>query len=411
MAQFIPFRAVIPAPGSAAEVASPPYDVMSTAEARAMVHGQPKSLLHVTRAEVELPPETDPYAPEVYAKARANYQAMKAQGTLVTETQPSLYVYALEMNGRRQTGIAGCASVDEYDRGIIKKHEKTRREKEDDRTRHILTVGAQTGPVFLTYRDRAEIAEIIEIVTRQETPIIDFRANDGVVHTVWRIPQAATSQLQTEFAKVPCMYIADGHHRAASASRTCAEYRKRQPAATRGNGEFERFLAVTFPASELRILPYNRVVKEFAGHTPESFLQALPPTIQAVRTEQAAPDRPATFHMYLNGQWWALTWNGSLDSLAPADRLDVSLLQESILAPLLGIMDPRTDHRIDFVGGIRGTKELEKRVQCGEAAVAFSMYPTTVEQLMAIADAHQIMPPKSTWFEPKLRDGLLIHEI
>jgi uncharacterized protein (DUF1015 family) len=409
VSKIYPFKAVRAPFEQAEDVASPPYDVMSEAEARVMVDGKPLSMLRVTRPEVELPASMDPHDAAVYETARGNYRRLKAEVPLIQDTPAGLYVYSLEMNGHRQTGIACCADVDEYDRDLIRKHEKTRRDKEDDRTRHILTVGAQTGPVFLTYRDQAAIGDLVDFVMESE-PIADFRADDGVQHTVWRAAAPLMARLIEEFTAIPVMYIADGHHRAASASRVRAECRRQNPNHT-GNEEYNRFVAVAFPAGQLRILPYNRVVRDLNGHTPESFLTALRAIVEVTPAAAPAPAASGSVHLYLDHKWWALRFPEAPADLSPALRLDVSRLQDLILEPLLAIADPRTDKRIDFVGGIRGTAELEKRVDSGRDALAFSMFATTVDELMAISDAGQIMPPKSTWFEPKLRDGLLVHEL
>jgi len=410
MADIRPFAAVMPPRDRAQKVAEPPYDVMSADEARRMAEGNPLSFLRVARAEIELPADTDPHADEVYERARKNYRRLCHDVPLTADVRPRYYVYSLKMNARRQTGIVAAAAVDDYDAGTIRKHEKTRKDKEDDRTRHILTLRSQTGPVFLTYRDSAAVDEIVSRTVADE-PAFDFAARDGIQHTGWRVADRDTDLLRRAFAEVPRLYIADGHHRAASASRTRANLRKGNPGHT-GREEYNSFLSVIFPASQLRILPYNRLVLDLQGRTPAALREALAQTpFRLSPVASATPGQGGTVHMYLEGQWWALVFGGDTQTLSPVDRLDVSLLQNHVLAPLLGIDDPRTSKRIDFVGGIRGTGELERRVDAGHAAVAFSMYPTTLDQLMAISDADQIMPPKSTWFEPKLRDGLFIHDI
>ena len=408
MADVQPFRGILPAADKAAEVAAPPYDVMDRQEAVEMVAGKPLSFLRVTRSEVELPENVDVHDEQVYKKARETYARLKQTVPFTRDEAPEYYIYSLTMNGHRQTGIVATPTVDDYDNDVIKKHEHTRPEKEDDRTRHIVTVGAQTGPVFLTYRDRHDLDQLTERVTAGD-PLFDFTADDGISHTVWRAPRELVEPIRQAFAATPDLYIADGHHRAASASRARAEKRHGNSKET-GDEDYNRFLCVIFPASQLQILPYNRVVKDLNGMTAEALRERIAQRLAITPAEEPEPERPATFHMYLGGRWWKLACQGNLDNLSVVDRLDVSLLQNNVLQPLLGIGDPRTDDRIDFVGGIRGTGELEKRVD-RDGGVAFAMYPTTVEQLMAISDENAIMPPKSTWFEPKLRDGLVVHEI
>lgn len=409
MAKVLPFAAVMPPADRAHQVADPPYDVVSTEEATAMAAGNPLGFLRVARAEIELPADTDPYSPVVYEKAKENYARLCREAPLKADSRPCYYVYSLVMKGHRQTGIVAAASVDDYDAEIVKKHEKTRQSKEDDRTRHILTLRSQTGPVFLTYRDSASIDSIVAATMAGPT-MFDFTATDGVRHTGWRVSEADTAKLQAAFAAVPCLYIADGHHRAASASRTRAALRDANPNHT-GNEEYNGFLSVIFPASQLQILPYNRIVFDLNGRTAAQLRAEITMSFDVSPAASPSPDSPGVVHMYLEKKWWRLAYQGDRAALSPVDCLDVSLLQALILAPILGIDDPRTSKRIDFVGGIRGTAELEKRVDSGEAAVAFSMYPTTLDQLMAISDAGAIMPPKSTWFEPKLRDGLFVHDI
>lgn len=410
MADIRPFAAVMPPAEKAVEVADPPYDVMNAAEAAEMAAERPLGFLRVGRAEIELPAGTDPYSAAVYEKARENYLRLKREAPLVSDSSPHYYVYSLVMNGRRQTGIVAAASVDDYDANVIKKHEKTRREKEDDRTRHIMTLRSQTGPVFLTYRDSAVLDVLVERTMSGSVPLFDFVANDGIRHTGWRIPGEDTGRVWDAFAAIPALYIADGHHRAASAGRTRAALREANPGHT-GQEEYNAFMAVIFPVSQLRILPYNRVVFTLNGHTPESLRQAVAVHFEVEPVESATPAAPTHIHMFLDGRWWHLSYRGDVKSMSPVESLDVSLLQNLVLGPELGIDDPRTSKAIDFVGGIRGTAELEKRVASGEAKVAFSMFPTTLDQLLAISDANEIMPPKSTWFEPKLRDGLFCHDI
>jgi uncharacterized protein (DUF1015 family) len=410
MADIRPFAAVMPPRDRAQKVAEPPYDVMSADEARRLADGNPLSFLRVSRAEIELPPETDPHCEEVYERALANYRRLCREAPMAPDTRPRYYVYSLLMNRHRQTGIVAAPTVDDYDAGVIRKHERTRPDKEDDRTRHILALRSQTGPVFLTYRDVADIDAIVAR-TVTEAPCFDFVASDGIQHTGWRVTDRDTDLLRRAFAAVPRLYIADGHHRAASASRVRATLRKANRRHS-GREEYNAFLAVIFPASQLRILPYNRAVADLQGRSAAAFLDALGGTpFRVAPAASSAPTQNGTVHMYLDGRWHALSFVGDRDSVSPVDALDVSLLQKHILGPLLGIDDPRTSKRIDFVGGIRGTSELERRVASAAAAVAFSLFPTTVAQLMAISDAEQIMPPKSTWFEPKLRDGLFIHDL
>ena len=400
-----PFRALRPARDAAPAVSSVPYDVVSTDEARQLAAGNPLSFLRVTRSEIDLPAGADPYAPEVYAKAKANLAALRTAAPLVEEEEPSLYLYRLRMGGHEQTGIAACFSVDEYERDVIKKHERTRRDKEDDRTRHIVELRAQTGVVFLTYKASEAIDRLSRAAT-SDAPIYDFRADDGVHHTIWRVGAREATALVDAFAAIPALYIADGHHRAASAARARQELRRGGDSASA-----DTFIAVAFPDDQMHILPYNRTVKDLAGRTPEQFLDALRQAVP-VRDGSPVPGRKGTVSMFLDGRWYAV----DLAHAAPEDAtrgsaLDVAKLQHHVLGPLLEIGDVRTDKRIDFVGGARGTAALEQAVSSGRAAVAFSMHPVTIDDLMAISDEGGIMPPKSTWFEPKLRDGLLVHTI
>jgi uncharacterized protein (DUF1015 family) len=343
----------------------------------------------------------------VYAKAVENFERLIAECPLEMDEQPSLYLYRLRMGEHEQTGLVACCSIDEYDNDLIKKHERTRKDKEDDRTRHLLALSAQTGLVFLTYRGRDEINSAVEQIVAGE-PLYDVVAPDGIAHTMWRVPNPE-SFVET-FSQVTCLYVADGHHRSASASRARAECKARNPQHT-GDEAYNFVLAVIFPAEQLQILPYNRVVKDLRGHTKEGFLAAVGERFEVAEGASPSPAR-GSFAMYLDGAWYGLRPpEGSVDQSDPIASLDVSVLQDRLLAPILGIEDPRTDKRVDFVGGIRGTNELERLVDSGEAAVAFSLHPTTVDDLMRIADAGEIMPPKSTWFEPKLRDGLVCHRI
>jgi len=409
MASIRPFRALRPTPDKAAAVSSVPYDVVTTDEARQLAGGNPLSFLHVTRSEIDLPPGTNPYAPEVYEKARANFTALSERGSLVLDETPSLYFYRLRMGGHEQTGIAGCFTVDEYESDVIKKHERTRRDKEDDRTRHIVQLRAQTGVVFLTYRADQAIDALARQVSAGE-PLYDFAAPDGVRHTIWRAGLDQTDGLVTAFTRVPALYIADGHHRAASAARAREELASRS-GSTPDEAGADTFIAVAFPDDQVQILPYNRTIKDLGGRTARQFLGALRAQFR-VTDGAPTPERQGEVSMYLDGRWYAI----DLASVAPADdsrgsSLDVSRLQRGVLEDLLNIGDVRTDKRIDFVGGARGSDALMRAVDAGDAAVAFSMYPVTVDDLMAIADSGGIMPPKSTWFEPKLRDGLLVHQI
>jgi uncharacterized protein (DUF1015 family) len=406
MASLHPFRALRPAPEAAPSVSSVPYDVVSTDEARQLAAGNPLSFLHITRSEIDLPPDADPYSSEVYEKARENLDALRTRAPLVVEEAPSLYFYRLRMGGHEQSGVAGCFSIDEYDRDVIKKHERTRRDKEDDRTRHMISLRAQTGVVFLTYRADADIDRLQQTVMSSGA-LYDFTAADGVRHTIWRAGPEQTKAIVAAFARIPSLYIADGHHRVASAARTRTEL-----AGTSGgpNGA-STFIAVAFPDSQVQILPYNRTVKDLAGATRSEFLTALTRRVP-VTDGSATPARHGEVSMYLDGRWYLLDLSAAAARDASrAESLDVARLQNAILEPILRIGDIRTDKRIDFVGGARGAEALEQAVDSGKAAVAFSVYPVTVDDLMAISDAGGIMPPKSTWFEPKLRDGLLIHEI
>ncbi len=398
------FQGLRPAPALVSEVTCVPYDVVDREESAALAAGKPHSLLHVDRAEIDLPPATDPYSDAVYAKARENFLALQTDGALVRETEPCVYLYQQRMGRHVQVGLATVCHIEDYERDIIKKHEKTRRDKEDDRTRLIGTLSADTGPVFLTYRDSTVIDALVAGV-QKNAPLYDFTAPDGIQHTVWRV--AGGEQFVEGFQNVPAAYVADGHHRTASAVRVGRERREANPNHT-GHEPYNWFLAVLFPASQLQILPYNRAVKDLNGHSKEAFLEAVGRSFTVRPNGSPAPKRPGEIRMYLDGAWYDLTWQPAKDA-DPISQLDVTGMQDRLLAPLLGIDDPRTSKRIDFIGGIRGTDELVKLVDTGKAAVAFSMYPTTIEQLIAIADASQIMPPKSTWFEPKLRSGLFIH--
>jgi len=413
MATIHPFRALRPRPSDAAQIAAVPYDVVTAVEARQLAEGQPLSFLRVSRAEIELPDGTDPFSEAVYVRAAANFSKLR-DTSLVVEEAPSVYFYRLRMGLHEQTGLAACVSLDEYDSGVIKKHERTRRDKEDDRTRHMIALRAQTGPVFLTYRSSAEIDALADRATRA-TPLFDFEAADLVRHTIWRIGGVDRDALVAAFARIPALYVADGHHRAASAARARDELRARAargaPGAPSGDGaDCATMLAVAFPHDQVQILAYNRVVKDLGGLTAARFLEAVGERF-TLEHGPGVPARRGDIAMYFQGAWQTLRPRVKPDAADVIGSLDVNLLQDGLLAPVLGIADIRTDARVDFVGGARGTAALELAVQMGRAAVAFSLFPVTIADLMAVSDAGAIMPPKSTWFEPKLRDGLLIHTI
>jgi uncharacterized protein (DUF1015 family) len=403
-----PFQAVRPDPKLASRVAAVPYDVVDRTEAAELARGNPHSFLHVGRSDIDLPDDTDPHDPRIYGQAREALEQFVAQGVLLRDRERSLYLYRQEMDGRTQTGVVGCVHVDDYEGNIIRKHEKTRPDKEDDRTRHVLTLNAHAEPVFLAYRAQPRIdREAQEISTTR--PLYDFVAPDGVRHTVWKVPAPGT--LQQAFQSIPHVYVADGHHRSASAWRAGKDRRAANPKHT-GSEEYNWFLAVLFPADQLRILPYNRVVRDLAGKSSAEVSRELQRIGRVTPTRDPRPGRSGTFCIFLEGRWQCLELaEETIDRSDPIASLDVSLLQDRVLGPILGIGDPRTDKRIDFVGGIRGTAELERRVNSGGAAIAFSLFPTSMEQLMAVSDAGCFMPPKSTWFEPKLRSGLFVHEL
>ena len=407
MATLHPFRALRPTPDQASAVAAVPYDVVSTTEARALAADEPLSFLRVSRPEIEFPTDQDPYADAVYEAAVRQFARLRAAAPLVEEATASVYAYRLRMGSHEQSGVAACFSVDEYENDVIRKHERTRKDKEDDRTRHIIELRAQTGPVFLTYPASADVDRAVAR-TVSDVPLFDFSAVDGVQHTIWRVNDALGDTLVAAFAEIPLLYIADGHHRAASAMRARQALRERTPG--QGAMEADTFLAVAFPDDQTQILPYHRVVKDLAGQTPTALLGALAEHV-VVTPGTDTPGGPGEVAMYLAGRWYTLRLAPAAPGTPAADRLDVSLLHEQVLGPLLGVGDPRTDKRIDFIGGIRGPGALAARVDEGAAAVAFAIYPVRVEELMRIADSGGIMPPKSTWFEPKLRDGLLTHLI
>jgi uncharacterized protein (DUF1015 family) len=404
MATLKPFAALRPKPELASQICELPYDVMSSDEAREMARENPLSFLHVSKPEIDLPPGADVYSPEVYAKGAENFQKLIAQGALKQDAQPCFYLYRQIMGQHSQVGLVAAASCEEYLQNIIKKHELTRPDKEDDRVRHIETLNAQTGPVFLTYRALEKFdAFVAEKISG--TPAVDFTAKDGVRHTSWTISSAdEINFIETQFAQIPFLYIADGHHRSAAAARV---FQSRQ-----GRGQSGQFLAVIFPHNQMQILPYNRVLKDLNGFTPLELALKLEAVIESIRSGSATPAGKHMLGWYIDGEWLRLRFKREFTDVAdPIERLDVTLLQKNILAPIFGIDDPRTSKKINFVGGIRGTAELEKLVNSGEYACAFSMFPTSIEDLMSIADAGGIMPPKSTWFEPKLRDAMFCHLI
>ena len=400
-----PFAALRPRPELAARICELPYDVMSSEEARAVAEGNPLSFLHVSKPEIDLPDGTDPHANEVYAMGRKSFQRLIADGSLVQDATPAYYLYRQVMGSHSQTGLVAAASCEAYLHDLIKKHELTRPDKEDDRVRHIEALNAQTGPAFLLYRAVPRLDELVAARTSQ-APVVDLVAPDGVRHQAWRVGAPAdVALIDSEFRKIPCLYIADGHHRSAAAARV---FRTRRSA-----GQSASFLAVIFPDTQVRILPYQRVLTDLNGLSPTQFLAALG-SVFAI-DEAAGPTPSGKYHLglYLAGTWCGLRFLPSIVAQAkgPAEDLDVTLLQKHVLAPILGIQDPRTSQRIHFVGGIRGTPELERLVDSGEHACAFSLFPTSVHDLMSISDAGGLMPPKSTWFEPKLRDGMFCHLI
>ena len=409
MSLIVPFKGLRPADGRADDVVAPPYDVMNTEEAREMARGRPWSFLHISRPEIDLPEGTDPYAPEVYAKARENLDRMIADGVLVRDAKPCYYAYRLTMGEHVQTGLVAAASVEAYDDGRIKKHEFTRPVKEDDRVRQIEALNAQTGPVFLVYKANAVIDGVLDGITATRADI-DVTARDGVRHEIWVIDDGTPVDALTQaFDAMDALYVADGHHRSASGSRVGNARRAANPHHT-GEESYNYFLSVVFPDDQVQIFDYNRVVRDLNGLTPEEFIGKVSAVFGVEPSETPVkPARTAEFGMYLDGCWYRLTLLPERIPDDPVARLDVSLLADNLIAPLLGISDQRTDNRIDFVGGIRGLEGLMRRVDSGEMAVAFSFYPTTMEALMAVADAGEVMPPKSTWFEPKLADGLVSH--
>lgn len=410
MAIIRPFKALRPHEKVAHLVASVPYDVVNREEAAELAKGNPISFLRVTRSEIEMSESIDVYSKEVYQKAKENLERLINDAPMIQEKDDSLYIYKLTMGNHSQVGIAATFSVDDYDNDVIKKHEKTRKVKEDDRTNHIVTTEAQTGPVFLTYKAVANIDKIVNDTIKKNSPIYDFTAVDGIKHSIWILPQEYNESIISEIAKVKNLYIADGHHRAASASRTQKVMKEKNPNHN-GNEEYNFFLAILFPAEQLRIMPYNRVVHKLKMKKDE-FLKKVSVNFNLEKTNSPNPPSKRTFAMYIDKQWYLLTPNENVkEAKSYGDNLDVSILQNYLLHPILGIEDPRTDTNIDFIGGIRGTDELVKLVDTEKAEVAFSMFPVTLDDLINISDAGEVMPPKSTWFEPKLRDGLLVHLI
>ena len=411
MPKVTPFKSVRPAPALVSRIAALPYDVYNRKEALEIVKKEPLSFLAIDRAETQFPDDVSTYDDRVYAKAKEMLDEAITKGNYVIEETHCYYIYELIMDGRSQTGIVACSDIDDYQNQIIKKHENTREEKEIDRIRHVDTTNAHTGPIFLAYRSVAAINDIVA-AKKAYAPLYDFTSDDGITHRAWCISDAETiEKLAALFGEVPCTYIADGHHRCASAVKVGLMRREKNPNYT-GDEEYNRFLSVLFPDDQLAILPYNRVVKDLKGASKEDFLASVEKAGFAVSTESTpvSPKEKRTFGMYLDGQWYLLKANASLKSDDPVDGLDVSVLQDNLLGPILGIGDPRVDKRIDFVGGIRGLGELEKRV-AEDMTVAFSMYPTSIEELLQVADAGLLMPPKSTWFEPKLLSGLFLHSL
>lgn len=403
------FRGLRPVKNLVDKVAAPPYDVLNSEEAREMANGNPYSFLHVGKPEIDLAPGIDLYDDSVYAKGVENFRRMITDGILVQDREACFYVYRQRMGTHIQTGLVACASVDDYDADIIKKHELTRADKEDDRTRHIMELNAQTGPVFLTYQAVPAIDALMSEACQGE-PEYHFTSVDGIEHTFWVVRDTAwIGQITKLFADIPYLYVADGHHRSAAASRTRKSRRDANSSHT-GQEEYNFFYAVVFPHNQMNIMDYNRVVKDLHGHTAETFLATIGEKFDVTPAADGKPTGRHNFGMFLDGRWYRLTAkSGTFDAADPVRSLDVSIMQENLLAPVLGIGDPRKDKRIDFVGGIRGLGELEKLVNSGRFAVAISLFPTSIEELMAIADAGKIMPPKSTWFEPKLKDGLVSH--
>ena len=414
MAVFKPFKALRPVSEYASKVAALPYDVMNSDEAREMVKGNPYSFLHVDKAEIDLEKGVDLYSNEVYKKAKENLETLEKDGIMKQDEKKCFYIYRQIMNGREQTGLVGCASIDDYINNEIKKHELTRADKEADRIRHVDTCDANTGPIFLCYKECDEVDKLIADFKNNNKPVYDFITEDGISNTVWVIEDDdLNNKLSSLLESAGAFYIADGHHRCASAVNVGKKRREENPKYN-GTEEFNFFLAVLFPAKTLAIMDYNRVVKDLNGNTKDEFINKIKDKFEVEKTgekEPFAPQEKHTFGMYLDSEWYVLKAKSeTFSENDPVERLDVSILQNNLLSPILSIGDPRTDKRIDFIGGIRGLKELERRVET-DMTVAFSMYPTTLDDLMSIADANKIMPPKSTWFEPKLLSGLFIHKL
>jgi len=412
MSLVLPFKAVRPHPQFVSQVAALPYDVMTREEAQKAVAGNPLSFMHVEKSEVDVPDQTTSNDILIYQTAKRNFAEMREKGILVQDKSPCFYIYRQQMGGRAQTGIVGLMSASEYDAGKIKKHELTRKDKEDDRINHVSTVNAQTGPVFISYRERQSLSKVVDKIT-VNTPEYDFTADDGVGHKAWIVADAKQiEEIKKEFCEVDALYIADGHHRAAAAA-TVARKRRSQDKSAGSASEYESVLAVLFPDTQLRVMDYNRAVKDLNGMTPEKYLEKISSCFTVSKDFAArSPQQMHDFGMYLGGQWYKITIKkGMFNESDPVASLDAAILQEQLLDTVLGIKDPRVDDRIKFIGGIRGMDELEKLVNKDGFAVAFSLYPTTMEQIIKVADAGAIMPPKSTWFEPKLRSGMFVHEI
>jgi uncharacterized protein (DUF1015 family) len=413
MAVIKPFKGIRPKTEIAAKVASPPYDVLNSNEAREMAKENPYSFLHINKPEIDLPPETDLYSEEVYQKGAENLKRFINEGILIQDEKPCFYVYRQIMGGHSQIGLVAGASVDEYQKDLIKKHELTRADKEEDRSKHVKYLNVQTGPVFLTYKAVPEIDAIINKIVAGK-PQNDFTADDNIKHTLWVVnEEEEINQIQSHFAKLDYLYVADGHHRSAAASRVCDMRKAENPNHT-GDEEYNFFLTVIFPDDQMYIMDYNRVIKDLNGLSESDFLEKVKEKydVNHLGKEASKPAEKHNFLMFLNDEWYGLkAHEGTFDPQNPVDRLDVSILMNNLLRPILGVGDPRKDKRIDFVGGIRGLGELKKRVNSGEMKTAFALYPTSIEDLMAIADAGKTMPPKSTWFEPKLRSGLVIHAL
>lgn len=402
------FSGLIPAADKVKSVAAVPYDVVNREEAAILAKGNPESLLNLSRAEIGFSPITDPYSEEVYQRAKANFTQLQAKNVLIRESEPCMYLYRQAMNGHSQTGLVAVSHIDDYCNGTILKHEKTRPVKENDRTALALTLRAHLGPVFLTYKSSQGIDSAVCAITEKSHPNFKFTAEDGVEHTVWRVPGA--DEFKELFSAIPFSYVADGHHRSASAVRVGAELKGENEFHT-GDEDYNWFLTVFFPDKQLNVLPYNRIISDLNDHSESEFIEKVKSVVHLTNAEDGEPDAVGETRMFIGGRWYNLKWDGIATDPDPdpVNSLDVSILQNRILDPILGVKNPRTDDRIDFIGGIRGTKELERKVIEKDAAVAFSMYPVDVSQLMDIADSGEMMPPKSTWFEPKLRSGLFIH--